>query len=351
MIPTILQGHERPITQIKYNRDGDLLFTAAKNEIPCVWFAINGERLGSYEGHTGAIWRIDVDHDSTKFLSASTDCSVKLWDVCTGKQLESIADDTPLRSCGFSYCGNLFFFVSDNVMGRCCQLFVVDTRVAQHILVPHQNAAIYRSSVNYKNHRVGQMKGEEHVMKMACNESTKITNAVWGPLDKTIICGYDTGRLVLVDPSSGKEILSKNPHKDIITDIQMYHDQTMFITGSKDYTAKLFDSYDLECHGTYTNERPVNSASISPTQHHILLGGGQEAKDVTTTAVSSGKFDAKLYHMIYEIEFGKIKGHFGPVNSVQFNSDGTGFATGGEDGLVRVHSFDEQYYELENRLF
>ena len=42
----MLQGHERSITQIKYNREGDLLFSVAKDNIVNVWYTINGERYG-----------------------------------------------------------------------------------------------------------------------------------------------------------------------------------------------------------------------------------------------------------------------------------------------------------------
>ena len=56
----MLHGHERAITQIKYNRDGDLLFSVAKDHKPTVWFSANGERLGTYNGHSGAVWCVDV---------------------------------------------------------------------------------------------------------------------------------------------------------------------------------------------------------------------------------------------------------------------------------------------------
>lgn len=45
---------------VKYNRDGDLFFSCSKDSHPSVWYAHNGERLGSYEGHNGAVWGIDV---------------------------------------------------------------------------------------------------------------------------------------------------------------------------------------------------------------------------------------------------------------------------------------------------
>ena len=57
----MLHGHERSITQIKYNRDGDLLFSSAKDTKPTVWYSLNGERLGTFNGHGGACWCIDVN--------------------------------------------------------------------------------------------------------------------------------------------------------------------------------------------------------------------------------------------------------------------------------------------------
>ena len=36
--------------------------------------------------------------------------------------------------------------------------------------------------------------------------------------------------------------------------------------------------------------------------------------------------------MIYEEEFGKVKGHFGPVNAIDIHPQGISYASGGEDG-------------------
>ncbi len=61
MRPILLKGHERSITHLKYNREGDLIFSTSKHPSFAVWYADNGERLGTFEGHTGAVWSIDVD--------------------------------------------------------------------------------------------------------------------------------------------------------------------------------------------------------------------------------------------------------------------------------------------------
>lgn len=58
-------GHERSLTQIKFNVDGDLLFSCSKDYIINVWFSHNGERLGTYVGHNGSVWTVDVDSEKT----------------------------------------------------------------------------------------------------------------------------------------------------------------------------------------------------------------------------------------------------------------------------------------------
>lgn len=46
MRPLSLKGHDRALTRVRFNREGDLLFSAAKNKLPCVWYQENGERIG-----------------------------------------------------------------------------------------------------------------------------------------------------------------------------------------------------------------------------------------------------------------------------------------------------------------
>lgn len=158
--------------------------------------------------------------------------------------------------------------------------------------------------------------------------------------------GHDNGQISIWDiRKGGREINSVNDHTAGINDMQMNNDGTMFVTASKDTSAKLFDSESLMCLKTYKTERPVNSASISPIMDHVVLGGGQDAMEVTTTSTKAGKFDSRFFHLIYEEEFARLKGHFGPINSLAFHPDGKSYASGGEDGFVRVQTFDSTYFE------
>src|ERR1700722_2315888 len=102
MIPLLLQAHTRSLTRVIYNSDGDLLFSASKDEKPNVWRVHNGERLGSYNGHRGTIWSLDVTKDSSVLASGSADGFMKLWDVHSGKCINSLETKTGVRSLAFA---------------------------------------------------------------------------------------------------------------------------------------------------------------------------------------------------------------------------------------------------------
>jgi len=317
----MMHGHERSITQIKYNLNGDLLFSCAKDQRPNVWYSINGERLGTYDGHGGAVWCLDPKWDSTFLVTGAADNTCRLWDIETGKNINVIETKTAVRTCNFSYGGNQVCFTTDKRMQYPCDIVVVDSR---------------------------KFDADEPVMKIQIpDKGPKITSMLWSSLDNCLLTGHENGDLVQWDMRTQKQLQKSVLHQKDIVDMQMNKDGTMFVTASKDSSAMLWDADSLEFLKTFKTERPVNSASISPLYDHVVLGGGQEAMDVTTSSTRIGKFDARFFHLVFEEEFGRVKGHFGPINSIQFHPDGRGYASGGEDGYVRVHEFDDAYFDFK----
>nr|CAD7412058.1 unnamed protein product [Timema cristinae] len=320
--PLMLHGHERAITQIKYNREGDLLFSSGKDQCPNVWYSLNGERLGTFDGHQGAVWSIDVNWETTRFMSGAADQYLRIWDCATGKEIGNIKANSSVRTCNFSYSGNMAVYSTDKQLGHQCEMMIIDVRNVDESLG-----------------------SSEPILRIPFNES-KVTSLLWGALDEIIITGHENGDISQWDLRNGKKLMAISDHSGSINDMQMNKDGTMFITASKDKTAKLFDSDSLMFLKCYKTERPVNSAAVSPIYDHVVLGGGQEAMDVTTTSTRTGKFDSRFFHLVFEEEFGRVKGHFGPINSVAFHPDGRSYSSGGEDGYVRIHNFDPSYFEF-----
>ncbi|KAJ3324234.1 Eukaryotic translation initiation factor 3 subunit I [Boothiomyces sp. JEL0866] len=329
MRPILLNGHTRALTTVKYNYDGDLIFSVSKDSVPCVWYSSNGERLGTFEGHNGTVWTLDISRDSTRLLTGSADNSMILWNVNGGEQLFKWDTQTAVRAVSFASGDKLALFVTDATMGQKSTIHIVE--IAEDSSKRKPQLTVETSKILNK-----------FVIK-----GSKATRALWGKLNKTIITGHEDGTVCVFDAQTGEVLKSVKEHSGPITDIQFGTTQDYFITSSKDHCAIIFEADTLSIYKKFETERPVNSAAISPLKPHLILGGGQDAMSVTTTSAKQGKFEVRFYHMVFEEEIGRVKGHFGPINTLAFHPSGKGYASGGEDGFVRVHHFDESYFKFQ----
>lgn len=329
MRPILLQGHERSLNQIKFNRDGDLLFSVAKDKVLCVWFSANGERLGTYPGHLGAVWTVDVSPNTVLVATGSADNKARLFNVKTGECVKEWDFPTAVKRVEFSPDGSRLLVVTEKRMGYLGTIVVFD--------------------ICYGDDQGGGLddQTEEPSLKITCEES-KATVAGWSYLSKFIIAGHEDGSVSQYDAKTGEQLENVQAHEfDYqINDIQFSADRTYFITAGKDKTAKILSSRNLAILKSFTADTPLNTAAITPKKDYIILGGGQAAMDVTTTSARQGKFEARFYHRIFEDEIGRVKGHFGPLNTIAVHPAGTAYASGGEDGYVRVHHFDKPYFDF-----
>jgi len=320
MRPIVLKGHDRSITSIKYNHDGDLLFTTGKNNAFVVWSTENGERLGTYHGHNGSIWSVDVDRKSQTVLSGSADTNVKLWNVETGREIMSWTHKAPVRSVAFALGDKSFLTVTDQVFGYVPSIYIWDISSDPRIAT-------------------------KPVIEIVARNESKILQAMWGPLNENIITACEDGTIRVYDVKTGEQTKVLNEHTKAVMQLAYNKYRTVFVSASKDGYSKLFDAKTFKCLKTYYTGRPINTVSIHPGDDYeiIMMAGGQAAADVTQTRVDNAQFRTRFFHISYQEELGSVSGHFGPVNAIGFSPDGKGFVTGGEDGYVRLHHFDRSF--------
>jgi translation initiation factor 3 subunit I len=334
MRPISLVGHERPLTKIRINREGDLLFTCAKEKAVCVWFTDNGERLGTYGhhdddvdkwvGHEGTVWDCDVDWNSKYLLTASADRTARLWEVRTGECLRIWQHDSSCKLVRFAHGDGMFLSVQDDTYKATPTLFVFKVDPLQEV----KAASEPLFTIPMKSKAVG---------------------AEWGPLNQTIITAHDDGFVRQWDAKTQELLTEVKEHKAAIKNMQISADGSMIITSSSDHTARLWETRTVKCLKTYQTDHPVNDACISPVMNHVILGGGQEAMSVTTTSHESGHFEAEFYHLVMAEYMGSIKGHFGPINTLAFSRDGKIYISGAEDGYVRIHHFPKGYFRDDQK--
>ncbi|KAL5353891.1 translation initiation factor eIF3 subunit [Pseudogymnoascus australis] len=314
MRPILLQGHERALTQIKYNRDGDIIFSTAKDQHICAWYAHNGERLGSYHGHQGALWTIDVDPTSTLLASGAADNTVRLWDVKTGKCLKTWDFNTAVKRVEFSEDGSQLLAVTEKRMGFLGTIVVMDITLD-----------------------VNAEQSDEKSLTITCEDS-KATVAGWSFLSKYIIAGHEDGTVSQYDAKSGEQLDNVQVHEAdaMVTDLQWAPDRTYFITSSKDKTAKIVDATNLQVMKTFVADTPSTPPPSPP----------RKTSSSSVAARPPWTSPPPQHAKVFEEEIGRVRGHFGPLNTVAVDPNGKGYASGGEDGYVRVHQFDKAYFDF-----
>jgi translation initiation factor 3 subunit I len=159
----------------RYSKDGDIIFSVAKDQAVCAWYSANGERLGTYHGHVGAIWTVDVDPTTTLLATGAADNTIRLWDVKSGKLLKTWEFASSIKRVEFSYDGKQLLGVTEKRQG-------VDSTIVVYDIELDVNAE----------------QTDEYSLRILCEES-KATVAGFSYLSKWIISGHDDGTVSQYD--------------------------------------------------------------------------------------------------------------------------------------------------------
>uniref|UniRef100_A0A3P9IQU9 Serine-threonine kinase receptor-associated protein n=1 Tax=Oryzias latipes TaxID=8090 RepID=A0A3P9IQU9_ORYLA len=124
----------------------------------------------------------------------------------------------------------------------------------------------------------------------------------------------------LWDRTSMEEVKTLTFNTSVSSMEYMADGEILVITYGK--TIAFYNALSLELIKTAEAPAPINSASLHPEKDFFVAGGE----------------DFKLYKFDYSTqeELESYKGHFGPVHCVRFSPDGELYASGSEDGTLRL---------------
>uniref|UniRef100_A0A6V3U2L6 Serine-threonine kinase receptor-associated protein n=1 Tax=Lotharella globosa TaxID=91324 RepID=A0A6V3U2L6_9EUKA len=325
----VMAGHERPITQVKYNLEGDLIFSSSKDSFATCWRSDTGDRLGTYDGHKGAINTLDIDRKTKYLATGASDRTVRIWEAETGEEKYQFETKSAVRSVNFAIGDKLLLAAQDSQYGSQPTVFIYDLYDGKTTLNP-------------------DMKPRTQLFVEGNREN--IVTALWCDLNKRIITAHEDGIVRKWDVETQKVIQKVEVCESRLQSMQYSKDETMIAAASKgDHCAKLLDTKTLEVMKTYRSNRPINAAAISPIFNQVLIGGGIEARDVAVSG-RAGYFEVDFWQACFQEYMGSVKGHYSPVNSIDIHPNGKSFVSGAEEGYVRLHHLDQTYLKSSKEM-
>ncbi|KAG8630320.1 hypothetical protein KVT40_001939 [Elsinoe batatas] len=118
-VPLTCHGHSRPITHLTFSSllpstttdtpspstAHYLLLSTCKDQNPMLRDGPTGDWIGTFLGHKGAVWSSRLSADASLAVTGSADFSAKVWDTFTGECVQSISEAHIVRAVAISAAG------------------------------------------------------------------------------------------------------------------------------------------------------------------------------------------------------------------------------------------------------
>ena len=93
-IPRNRVAHDKAVSSVAYSPDGKTLASGSSDNTIKLWDVKTGKEQATLEGHTDAVFSVAYSPDGKTLASGSVDKTIKLWDVATGKEQATLKGHT-----------------------------------------------------------------------------------------------------------------------------------------------------------------------------------------------------------------------------------------------------------------
>lgn len=310
------------MTVCKYNNAGDIIYIGDKDSK--IITAIDTQDyniVGTFEGHNGIVWNLDISKDDSILITASGDLTIGFFNALTGNKIyQSFEKCIPKYVCAQKKYHST---QTTNLVGIICE-------------------ALTKKSTTYISIYDLDTIGEENFrekIKLLWTKQNKPTVMTWIS-DNELIIGCDNGKIIFrnINDLNGEFEKEYQIHTQSIKSIVWNKSQTQILTGSLDCEAKqieiLADGKPNILY-TYKSSVPVNYAIWNHNDRKVILGGGIEAMNVAKTL--DNDLNIKIYRTSDQKLTHHISSHFGPIRYIDKAPNSKNFMTASQDGSVKIY--------------
>ncbi|KAI2615297.1 WD40 repeat-like protein [Hypoxylon sp. NC1633] len=342
-VPLTCHGHSRPVPHISFSpleKDGSYyLLSACKDGNPMLRDGQTGDWIGTFIGHKGAVWQARLSPDAATAATASADFTAKIWDTHTGELLFTLQHDHIVRAVVYSPDNS--DLVATGGMEKKLRIFDLTEMRPK----PTSDAAANGSSNADAAVAPSTIPASLAFEIGAGIHTASIKFIVWTKDPRILITASDntlrwfdvpTKSVVKMEVLDGEigscEFCALAPEHTAKTDIGGGYPVLAVAAGKSIYFWGGLCAMD-ELKSIKMGYK-VASVALDPKGRKIVVG-----EDIPATW-------ARVYRWDDDVEIDIHKGHHGPVWSVAFSPDGKLYATGSEDGTIKMWKNCDGFYGL-----
>jgi len=329
----VQMGHSHTINSVTFSPDGRYALSGSSDTTIKLWEISTGKEIRTLHGHSSFVNSVAFSPDGKYALSGGGDKTVKLWEVSTGKELRTLVGHPgDVKSVTFSPDGRYALSAG------------YDTTIKLWKVPSGVEIRTFEKKKYY---------------------SYSVTTVAFSPDGRYILAGENNGSIRLWEASTGRELktLTEGERESIITSIAFSPDGRYALSGSFDKTVRLWEISTGRELRTFQKNEKVNSVAFSHDGKYAISGGNETIKlwEVSTGkeirtlqeqrafAVTISFSPDGLYILsagydntirLWEISTGKelrsFKGYSDSVYSIAFSPDGQHIISGYGDHMVRL---------------
>eukprot|EP00581_Thalassiosira_minuscula_P008938 CAMPEP_0183707126 /NCGR_PEP_ID=MMETSP0737-20130205/3773_1 /TAXON_ID=385413 /ORGANISM="Thalassiosira miniscula, Strain CCMP1093" /LENGTH=367 /DNA_ID=CAMNT_0025934707 /DNA_START=30 /DNA_END=1133 /DNA_ORIENTATION=- len=339
-IPIVCPGHTRPLAELQFctidendsdNTDGNnatrtFLVSACHDKMPMLRSATTGDWIGTFSGHKGAVWSCRLDPKALLAGTASGDFSVRVWDAIKGQSLYVFPHKHVVKTCDWS--GDSRRLATGGHEGILRVFDITEPEKDPLMFVQSTKEKVSISKCNWIDKSTVLAAGEDGTIRFWNVDESDPTKQ----LVSTLSVDSDDGGIRDMEITN----LTTTPPQTVLT-VAAGQNVTFFDLT----TRRKIHSYKMPIH--FGEE---GGASLHPSGKKFIAGGGRKGGSMAlkSSANKGSELGSDLKVYVFDFDTGKElechKGHHGPVRCLRYHPDGKSYATGSEDGTIRVWKTD-----------
>lgn len=260
----------------------------------------SGDWIGTFSGHKGAVWSCRLDPSGSLAATASGDFSAKIWDAITGQGLWEFPHKHIVKTTDFSPNSHNLATGGHEGLLRIFKLTTGDPQKQEPIVYNHNKVVI--SKVSWWTDDIVIAAGADGTIrfwKLGETEEPLFVLQVDAEVRDMELSVLNSGQQVLTVAAGSKVSFFNLDDKTLI------------------------HQYPMPIHF-----RDEGGATLHPSGRKFVAGGSD------------------LWVRVFDFETGQElechKGHHGPIRCLRYAPDGKTYATGSEDGTIRLWKTDPE---------